>query len=149
MRIYVAEHLSTVALSPRESGGTLYPGWYWLKKGYCSREDYGRVFNQFGQDIGPMVFTMGWSYIDRKGVLRAGRTPWHRSYMYRIYLKAKMFRSKRRLINKYYNLLMWLEDVLSAVEVGVNEHRKHIDEKYWDKYIKPNNETDGCREVSE
>ena len=45
---------------------------------------------------------------------------------------------KKRLINSYYNFLMWIEDIFSAAEKNVNNHRKRVDEKYWDKYFKPN-----------
>ena len=43
---------------------------------------------------------------------------------------------KKRCINNYYNILVWLEDALSSLVIIVNEHRKHIDEKYWDEYVK-------------
>jgi len=46
---------------------------------------------------------------------------------------------KKFFINKYYNLLMFLEDVFGGIETAANNHRKHIDEKYWDKYIRPQN----------
>jgi len=45
---------------------------------------------------------------------------------------------KKRFINSYYSFLMWIEDVLSAAGTNVNNHRKRVDEKYWDKYLKPN-----------
>lgn len=43
---------------------------------------------------------------------------------------------KRYLINKYYNTLMLLEDLFDGLSTMVNNHRKRIDEKYWEKYLK-------------
>jgi len=40
------------------------------------------------------------------------------------------------IINKYYDFLMAVEDLLSMAIEAVNNHRKRIDNKYWDKYIK-------------
>ena len=42
---------------------------------------------------------------------------------------------KKTIINKYYNFLMVLEDFFGGIETIINNHRKVIDEKYWDKYI--------------
>ena len=44
---------------------------------------------------------------------------------------------KKLAINKYYNFLMWLEDVFGGLEDKVNNHRVRIDEKYWQKYLSP------------
>jgi hypothetical protein len=46
---------------------------------------------------------------------------------------------KKILINKYYNFLMFLEDVFGGVETFINDHRKRIDDKYWCIYIAPQN----------
>ena len=43
----------------------------------------------------------------------------------------------KRLVNMYYNSLMFLEDVICAVSKAVNDHRRRVDDKYWDKYLKP------------
>jgi hypothetical protein len=43
---------------------------------------------------------------------------------------------KRFIINKYYNFLMFLEDVFDGISTKINNHRKRIDDKYWDKYLK-------------
>jgi hypothetical protein len=43
---------------------------------------------------------------------------------------------KKFIINKYYNLLMLLEDFFGFFETKINNHRKNIDHKYWDKYLK-------------
>jgi len=43
---------------------------------------------------------------------------------------------KKYIINKYYNILMSLEDFFSGISTIINKHRKRIDEKYWDMYIK-------------
>ena len=42
----------------------------------------------------------------------------------------------RLIINLYYDFLMWLEDITCAMTSAVNNHRRAIDEKYWDKYLK-------------
>ena len=42
----------------------------------------------------------------------------------------------KKLINLYYNFLMKLEDVCDWAVTKVNDHRKNIDKKYWDKYLK-------------
>ena len=44
---------------------------------------------------------------------------------------------KKFAINRYYDFLMFLEDVLGGVATIINKHRKKIDEKYWDEYIAP------------
>ena len=43
---------------------------------------------------------------------------------------------KRYIINKYYNFLMLLEDFFSGISTSINNHRKRVDEKYWEKYLK-------------
>ena len=53
---------------------------------------------------------------------------------------------KKRLINKYYDFLIWFEDVLSAADGIVNAHRKRVDSKYWDKYLNPNAVNEPARE---
>jgi len=44
---------------------------------------------------------------------------------------------KKFLIVKYYDFLMFLEDIFGGVATKINEHRTRIDEKYYFKYIKP------------
>lgn len=46
-----------------------------------------------------------------------------------------IFKIKKYLINKYSNFLISLEDFFGWFETKVNDHRKRIDDKYWDKYI--------------
>lgn len=43
---------------------------------------------------------------------------------------------KKYVINTYYNFLMRLEDFFAFFETAVNNHRKRVDEKYWEKYLK-------------
>lgn len=43
----------------------------------------------------------------------------------------------KKILNKYYNFLMFLEDVFSGIETTINNHRKNLDKKYWDKYLNP------------
>ena len=38
---------------------------------------------------------------------------------------------KRFVVVKYYNFLMFLEDVIGGVENFIHKHRVKIDEKYW------------------
>lgn len=45
---------------------------------------------------------------------------------------------KKLLINIYYDLLMLIEDIFNSISSKINIHRKTIDIKYYDKYIKPN-----------
>lgn len=47
---------------------------------------------------------------------------------------------KRKTITFYYNFLMFLEDVFGGIETKINNHRKVIDKKYWEKYICPMSE---------
>lgn len=42
---------------------------------------------------------------------------------------------KRLIIRKYYNFLWVLEDFFGAAETIINNHRKAVDAKYWEKYI--------------
>lgn len=35
------------------------------------------------------------------------------------------------IIEKYYDFLIWLEDVLGFLETKVNDHRKKIDNWIW------------------
>ena len=42
----------------------------------------------------------------------------------------------RYIIKKYYNFLMFLEDVFGGLSTLVNNHRRKVDEKYWEKYLK-------------
>ena len=46
---------------------------------------------------------------------------------------------KRNFLIKYYDFLMWLETIFGGLSTAVNNHRKKIDEKYWDEYINPLN----------
>ncbi len=39
---------------------------------------------------------------------------------------------KKFLINKYYDLLMILEDFFANISDNINDHRISLDEKYWD-----------------
>lgn len=43
---------------------------------------------------------------------------------------------KKYLINKYYDFLMLIEDVICNFSTHVNNHRRKIDKKYWDKLYK-------------
>jgi hypothetical protein len=43
---------------------------------------------------------------------------------------------KRYIINKYYNFLMILEDFFGGISTRINNHRKRVDAKYWEKYLK-------------
>ena len=38
---------------------------------------------------------------------------------------------KKFLINKYYDFLMFLEDIFGGIETIINNHRKKVDEKWW------------------
>ena len=40
----------------------------------------------------------------------------------------------KTIINKYYDFLIWLEDIFGGIETKVNNHRKRLDNKYW-KYL--------------
>ncbi len=42
----------------------------------------------------------------------------------------------KKIINIYYNLLIKLEDFFGEIVTKINKHRKRIDNKYWDKYLK-------------
>lgn len=42
---------------------------------------------------------------------------------------------KKLLINKYYDGLMFMEDIFSALGALVNNHRRKIDDRYWEKYL--------------
>jgi hypothetical protein len=44
-------------------------------------------------------------------------------------------RLKKYIINKYYDFLMSIEDFLGYLETAVNNHRRKIDDKYWEKYL--------------
>ena len=43
----------------------------------------------------------------------------------------------KRLINMYYDFLLFLEDVVGGVGTAINNHRKRLDDRYWDKYLQP------------
>lgn len=43
---------------------------------------------------------------------------------------------KKYFINKYYDLLIWLEDILAKPSDIVHKHRVKIDDKYWEKYLR-------------
>jgi len=47
----------------------------------------------------------------------------------------RVIKMKKILINQYYNLLMYLEDVFDGIGTAINNHRKCIDDRYWCKYI--------------
>ena len=51
-------------------------------------------------------------------------------------MKNIKYKVKRWLVNNYYRLWMILEDFFSDIVTSINSHRKKIDEKYWDKYLK-------------
>jgi hypothetical protein len=74
MKIYLADHMYYFR-GPHEEFGVICPGTYYLKKGSLGKEEYCRWFNLYGDNKGPMIQTVGWSYIDRKGNLRAGTPP--------------------------------------------------------------------------
>ena len=40
------------------------------------------------------------------------------------------------IIEKYYYMLMWLEDILDGMSTAVNNHRGRVDKKFWEKYLK-------------
>jgi len=46
-----------------------------------------------------------------------------------------LFKIKRFTIRCYYDFIFWLEDVFGTIETKINDHRKRLDDKYWDKYI--------------
>ena len=43
---------------------------------------------------------------------------------------------KKFIINLYYDFLMWLEDVFGTAEKIINDHRKVVDDKFFEKYIR-------------
>lgn len=45
---------------------------------------------------------------------------------------------KKRIIEYYYDFLVSLENIFSKIEMRINKHRKNIDDKYWEKYLKGN-----------
>ena len=46
---------------------------------------------------------------------------------------------RRKLIVFYYDLVFKAEDVFGFIEKKINDHRRKLDDKYWDKYIDPKN----------
>jgi hypothetical protein len=42
---------------------------------------------------------------------------------------------KKYIINKYYDFIIWLEDIFSNLGTKINNHRKKIEGKYWEKYL--------------
>lgn len=42
---------------------------------------------------------------------------------------------KKVLINKYYDLILFIEDIFSDLVTKINNHRKKLDEKYWEDYL--------------
>ena len=43
---------------------------------------------------------------------------------------------KKYIIDKYIDFLILLEDIIDGMETIINNHRKRLDEKYWEKYLK-------------
>lgn len=37
----------------------------------------------------------------------------------------------------YYDFLILIEDCLGFLETKVNDHRRNLDDKYWNKYLAP------------
>ena len=52
--------------------------------------------------------------------------------------ESTCYRVKRFLANRYYDTLMLLEDFFSDISTKINEHRKTVDDKWWDKYLSDN-----------
>lgn len=44
---------------------------------------------------------------------------------------------KRALIIHYYDFLMFLENVFGGISTKINNHRKLVDDKYWNEYLAP------------
>jgi hypothetical protein len=42
---------------------------------------------------------------------------------------------KKKIINKYYNILMSIEDFFGYLLEKVHKHRVAFDEKYWENYL--------------
>ena len=53
--------------------------------------------------------------------------------------KKRVTKIKRMIISTYYDLLMFLEDLFDGIGTAINNHRKVVDDKYWEKYIRPYN----------
>ena len=54
--------------------------------------------------------------------------------------KERVTKIKGMIISTYYDILMFLEDLFDGIGTAINNHRKVVDDKYWEKYIRPQND---------
>ena len=54
--------------------------------------------------------------------------------------KERVTKIKGMIISTYYDILMFLEDLFDGIGTAINNHRKVVDNKYWEKYIRPQND---------
>ena len=54
--------------------------------------------------------------------------------------KERVTKIKGMIISTYYDILMFLEDLFDGIGTAINKHRKVVDNKYWEKYIRPQND---------
>lgn len=49
---------------------------------------------------------------------------------------SKYYKLKKWIINKYYDLICFIEDIFSILADIFNVYRSKIENKYWEKYLK-------------